>query len=304
MYNSDVAGIIPPLITPLTSELEFDHEAYGRLIEHVIQGGVNGIFILGTNGEFPNLTIEIRISIIRRAVETIANRVPVFVNISSSSYLETLQLAECTSESGADYVVLSPPYYFCMNQREVVRYYQLVADHSKLPLFLYNAPQYTTTELEPETVSELALHEKIIGIKDSSGNIDYIHRLLDQRRDDHFSILTGLEKILGECILIGCNGGVNGGGNLFPRLYVRMYEAAKRKNLDEMHKLQSIINRIYKYIYEIHDSPNNIILGLKYALSLKGICPQQMAMPYYERISDQQKASIAGFIKETEQYDI
>jgi len=304
MAKSEVSGIIPPLVTPMTSDLDFDEEAFLRLIDHVIGGGVNGLFIIGTNGESASLSNDIRRKVIDTAVKGNANRVPLFVNISSSSYLETLQLADYAAGSGADFVVLSPPYYFLMDQSELSRYYERIASRTALPLFLYNAPHYTKNEIAHETVAKLSLHENILGIKDSSGTIDYVHRLLDQRRDEAFRVLIGPEMILGECVLLGCNGGVNGGGNLFPKLYVKMYRAAINRNLDEIRKWQSIINNVHKYIYEVSGSPMAIILGLKYALSTKGICSGNMAMPVYDELTDQQKKIIDGFLKDSDQYDI
>lgn len=304
MNHPKISGVIPPLVTPLTDGLVFDKEAFGRLIEHVIEGNVHGIFIMGTNGEGASLNLNTRKNIIESSVPLISGRVPLFVNISSTSYLDTIDLAEYASGAGADYVVLTPPYYFGMNQCELRRYFETVADWSNLPLFMYNAPQYTGNELAPETVSILASHDNIIGIKDSSGNTDYINGLLDDRKDNDFSILIGTEKILGECVLNGCDGGVSGGGNLFPKLYVKMYQAASNKDLDQMKHYQTIINNVYKYIYEVSDSPMAILIGLKYALSVKGIISESLAIPVYDVLTDSQKRTIEKFLKETDQYDI
>jgi 4-hydroxy-tetrahydrodipicolinate synthase len=304
MKETEISGIIPPLVTPLTPDLKFDADAYLRLIEHVINGGVNGLFIIGTNGESTSLTNVIRKKVINTAIDGNSNRLPLFVNISTSSYIETLQLAEYAAGSGADFLVLSPPFYYLMNQRELVRYYEKIANQVALPLFMYNAPQYTKTEITPESVKELPHHANILGIKDSSGKIEYIHRLLDQREDKAFKIFVGLEMILGECILLGCDGGVNGGGNLFPRLYVRMYQSAMNSDLDEMKKLQSAINKVYKNIYEVSDSPMGITIGLKYALFRMGIGSGNLAMPVYDDLTDRQKGVIDRFLKIMEQYVI
>lgn len=304
MTEQTVSGIIPPLVTPMTSDLKFDKDAFTRLIEHVIEGGVHGLFIIGTNGECASLSANIRKQAIETATEVSSGRVPVFVNISTSSYLETLQLADISAKSGADFVVLSPPYYFSMARIELERYFDMVARESSLPLFLYNAPQYTHNEITPETVAQIESHKNIAGIKDSSGDLNYIKRLLDQRKDEKFSILIGYEMIMGECILKGCNGGVNGGANVFPKLFVNMYNAASDKNPQEMEKWQSLIRKVYHNLYEVHDSPMGIIMGLKYALSRKGIIDGNMAMPVYSDFSDHQKEIIDKFLEETKQYGI
>lgn len=299
-----ISGIIPPLVTPLTSDLKFDKDAFSRLIEHVIKGGVHGLFIIGTNGECASLSNSIRYQVIETAVEVSSGRAPVFVNISTSSYLETMQLAEYSAKSGADFVVLAPPFYFPMAQIEMVRYFELVARESSLPLLLYNAPQYTHNEITPGTVAQLESNKNILGIKDSSGSKEYIQTLLDQRLDENFSILIGYEMIMGECILLGCNGGVNGGGNVFPKLFVNMYRAASNKNLEEMEKWQSVIRKLCHNLYEVHNSPMSIIMGLKYTLSKKGICDGNMAMPVYSDFTDNQKDVMDKFLEETKQYGI
>ena len=293
-----------PLITPLTGTLELDTDALYRLIEHVIAGGVNGIFLPGTNGECASLPIEIRKELIISAMEAIRGRVPLFVNVSTSSYLESLNLIEFSAEIGADYAVLAPPFYFNMNQKELLRYIEMLADRSSLPLFLYNAPQYFKTEIETGTVAELARHEKIMGIKDSSGNMDYFGQLLNGRKKDDFTVLVGPEIFLGECVTLGCNGGVNGGSNMFPKLYVNMYQAAVRKDSKEIKKWQALIGKVEQDVYSITDSPVNTIIGLKYILAIKGICSEQMAMPVYSPFTEQQKRIMQELVAEFDGYGL
>ena len=299
-----IKGIIPPLITPLKDDLSLDTDAFSRLIEHVIKGGVNGIFILGTNGECASLTDEIRYHAIQSAVKFISNRVPLFVNISSCSYKESLQLADYAAKEGADFVVLTPPYYFYMDQPELARYYEAIATYSPIPLFMYNAPQYTKNLLEPENVCRLAQHDNILGIKDSSGNVTYLNQLLENREDPKFRVFVGPELLLGEFINNGGDGGVNGGANLFPELYVKMYQVSQNGDGKEQARLQEIMKLVDKYIYQVAESPMGIVIGLKYALSLTGICSETMAMPVYNQLKDHQKEIINEFLKETAKYGI
>jgi 4-hydroxy-tetrahydrodipicolinate synthase len=185
-----------------------------------------------------------------------------------------------------------------MNQEELSRYIDKLASESSLPLFLYNAPQYTKTEIEPATVKNLAKHENIIGIKDSSGNMSYLKKLLNDKMSNDFTIMVGPEEFLGECILLGCNGGVNGGSNMFPKLYVNMYRAAIRKDMDEMKKWQNLIIKVQQRVYNLADSPMGIIIGLKYVLSIKDICSPRMAMPVYRELTDGQKKTMEDLVRE------
>ncbi len=300
MQEPSVKGIIPPLVTPLTGKHQLDRRGFERLIEHVVDGGVQGVFILGSTGEFATLTDKQRGEIIDLASQMVAGRVPLFVNVTSSSYLQTLEHVRFAGESKSDYLVLAPPFYYPMNQEEIRSYFERVADRCAVPLILYNAPQYCHNELEPSTVKMLAGHGNIAGIKDSSGDRNYVAQLLAEREEPDFSILIGPEKMLGELIVQGCNGGVNGGGNLFPKLYVKMYRAAMQRDPAEMNRCQQWIERVSGQLYEVPDSPLGIVIALKYALSVRGICSGTMAAPVYNSLTESQKNKIKAFLDEME----
>jgi dihydrodipicolinate synthase/N-acetylneuraminate lyase len=304
MYSLTLKGIFPPLVTPLTDDLELDTEALARLIENALSGRISGIVLLGSIGENAGLTNEIRHQVITAAVGIISKRVPIIVNITSSSYKVSLQMATYACKQGADYIILAPPFYYSMNQAELITYIKMMADRIPVPLILYNVPQYTKTVIEPESVEKLSKHKNIAGIKDSSGDMVRLHEILALKNDHNFSILIGTEMLLGEGVLCGCDGGINGGANIFPELYVKMYEAALKKDIRKMQVLQEWIRKIRKNIYQVADSPMNIIIGLKYALSIKGICSARMAMPVYADLTDHKKKIIKEFINEFEQCNL
>ena len=289
MDHFKTSGIIPPIITPLTGTSNLDRNALERIIDHVITGGVNGIFLLGSTGEGASLIHEVRKHVIEAGVKWISNRVPVYINITSTSHLDSLRLAEFASLAGAEFGVLAPPFYFEMNQNELMRFYTEVADRSPLPLLLYNAPQYTKTSIKPKTVRKLASHQNIVGIKDSSGNMNYIRQLVETRQNESFSILVGPELMLSECLLFGCDGGICGGANLYPGLYAKIYQTALEENREELKSYQILLEQINTNVYQTIDSPMRIPIGIKYILSLKGICSQHMAIPVHDELSGDQK---------------
>ncbi len=301
MPDQPISGIIPPLVTPLTPDLAFDRSAFRKLVDHVIDGGVHGIFIQGTTGEFAGLTEKIRTEMTEWACRSVAGRVPLFVNITSTSYLQTLDLARSAESAGADYLVLAPPFYYSMKQEEIRKFFEKVADRCSMPLILYNAPQYTRNELELSTVTELAQHSGICGIKDSSGNSDYLMQLLRERQKPGFSILVGPEKSLGDWLLKGCDGGVNGGGNLFPGLYVEIFRAARAGETERVKFCQELVDRVRSRLYEIPGSPLGIVIALKYALSVKGIGSGTLALPVYDQLTKLQKKTIDVFLKKMEE---
>lgn len=301
MNHPPLKGIIPPLLTPLTRQLNLDNQALGRIIEHVIAGGVKGIFLLGSTGEGPALSNEIRKQVLKEGVKSVSGRVPLFINISAASYLEAKEMAELAAREGADYVVLSPPFYFDMNRNELLHFYKSLAEHSPLPLLVYNAPLYTKTVVDPEFIGEFVRHPNIVGIKDSSESISYINKLLHARGEEHFPILIGPEMLLGESLLLGCEGGVCGGANLYPSIYVEYYQAAMERNMDAMERYQEVIRLIQTKLYDVSQSPMGIVIGLKYLMAKRGLCSDQMAMPVCESLSREQKNTMESLDKEIKQ---
>ena len=283
-------GIIPPVITPLQSQNKVDTEGLIRLLEHILSGGVNGLFILGTSGEGPSLSYDLRYEVIKRVCSHVDGRVPVLAGITDTSFTESLELAKYAAVCGSDAVVAAPPYYFTVNQQELIRYYLALADQSPLPLFLYNMPPHTKINITPETVELLSDHPNIIGFKDSSGDVIYFQKVLSLLKNrQNFPVFVGPEEILMQTMMSGGDGGVNGGANLFPKLYVAMYDAVIDNDFNRMHKLQEKILEVSSKLYTIGNSPMKYLQGVKCALSLMGICSDVMAFPYQSLSSEEKK---------------
>lgn len=275
-------GIVTPLVTPLLDNDTIDSEGLERLIEHVINGGVSGIFVLGTTGEFASLSLQLRKELIKKVCQTIKTRVPVLAGVSDSAFTESLNLAKQAADCGADAVVLTPPYYFTPGQAELLEYLRRIMAHIPLPLFIYNMPVHTKVVFEPETVREAASIPGITGMKDSSGNLEYF-RQIRQALAGHpdFTFLIGPEELLAEFVMTGGHGGVSGGSNMFPKIYVRLYEAALKKDTRAVRDLQETILKISAWIYRVGHFSSSYIKGIKCSLSLMGICSDFMAEPFH-----------------------
>lgn len=272
-------GIIPPMITPLTSNSKLDFDGVDKIVNHLIDGGVHGIFILGTTGESVSLSYQARRDLIEQTSSQIKNRVPLLVGISDTSIDESLNLANLAYESGADAVVATPPYYFSLGQEELFEYYWDLADHLELPLFLYNMPSMTKIAMSVDTAVRLSKHPNIIGLKDSSANTVYFQALKYSINRDDFALFVGPEEIMAETVLMGGNGGVTGGANLFPKLYVKMYEAAVLHDFQTIKVLQKQILEIATLLYTIGKYNSSYLKGVKGAASLLGICNNCLASP-------------------------
>jgi 4-hydroxy-tetrahydrodipicolinate synthase len=275
-------GIIPPMITPLHDNKTLDVKGVERLIEHILEGGVHGLFILGTTGESPGLSYSIRYELIERVCKQVNQRVPVLVGITDTSFVESLNTAEKAAENGADAVVLAPPYYFASAQPELLEYLSHMAKQLPLPMFLYNMPTHTKIMIEPSTVAAAAQIPGIIGIKDSSANLAYlsfVQHIL--RNNPEFSLLVGPEEITAHFVLMGGHGGVNGGANMFPKLYVDLYNAAVNKEFDKIQFLQQKVMEVYESFYIVGKYGSSLLKGIKCVLSLIGICDDFLAEPFH-----------------------
>src|SRR6056300_1972343 len=144
-----INGIITPMVTPLLFDnVSLDVKSTETLIEHIISGGVHGLFILGTTGEATNLSYKTRIELIIESCKIVNNRIPVFVGITDTSIEESIALAAVSKKAGAAAVVAAPPYYYGLGQIELYKYYCSLAEQLPLPLYLYNMPLHTKTNID------------------------------------------------------------------------------------------------------------------------------------------------------------
>ena len=275
-----LSGVIPPMVTPLLETGALDVAGTSRLVEHILSGGVHGLFLLGTTGEATDLPYDIRRELVGRVCADVAGRVPILVGITDTVMDESLRFAEYAAECGADALVAAPPYYFAAGQPELVDYYRNLADRIPLPLFLYNMPAQVKVSISVPTVVELASHPNIIGLKDSSGNIGYFNACrYAMRNNPDFRIFIGPEEAMGEVVLMGAAGGVAGGANLFPRTFVELYDAAVAKDVDRVRSIQERVMHVSSLIYGVGHHNSSFVKGVKCALSLMGICSGNLAAP-------------------------
>ena len=273
-------GIIPPVITPLNAERNLDVPGLERLIEHMISGGIHGIFVLGTTGEGPVLSNQARQAMIRETVRIVNGRIPVLAGVSSASLQDTVELAEYAKACHVSAAVAAPPCYFRLGVPELEDFYRTLAAEIQMPLFIYNMPDMTKTTMSPELVIKLANIPNMRGYKDSTGNMIAFHKILLALKDrQDFSLFVGPEELLGESVLYGADGGVSGGGNLLPGLFVAMYNAALKGDIAAMRKLQKIIY-LNRQLYSIGKHQTSLVKGIKSALRQKGICQDYLAAPF------------------------
>jgi len=269
------------MVTPLRGRDELDVAGLERLIEHILQGGVSGLFILGTTGEGPSLSYTLRRDLIERTCRQVKGRVPVLVGITDTAFAESMGVARHAAAMGATALVLAPPFYLPESQPELQKYLEHLVAELPLPLYLYNMPALTKVQYEAETIRWAMDAPRIIGLQDSSNNMAYYRDaigLLKHRPD--WSLFMGPEERLAESLFAGGHGGVPGGANIFPKLYVQLCDAARAGDSERSRQLQAQVMAISTSLYHVGGYSSSVIKGIKCALSCLGVCDDFMAEPF------------------------
>jgi 2-dehydro-3-deoxy-D-pentonate aldolase len=290
-------GIIPPMITPLKSNDELDRKGVEHLIEHIIGGGVHGLFLLGTNGEGPSLSYRLKKEFLKLSCEIIKGRVPVLVGITDAGFSGALEMADYSKKIGVDSVVVAPPFYFPATEAEMINYVEKLAEALPLPFVLYNMPMHTKINITIPTIRR-AKELGCIGVKDSSGDMANLYMLIDAFKEDkNFAVFAGTELYTSDAVLAGAHGSVAGGANVFPKLFVDLYNASIRKDLDTIARLKDQIIWLCNTMYVVSPSAARITISFKTALSILGICSDEMALPL-RKLEGEDRRKIADYLDE------
>jgi 4-hydroxy-tetrahydrodipicolinate synthase len=223
-----IRGIIPPVATPMQANEDLDLLRLKWFLDHLISSGVHGVFVLGTNSEFYALDEKEKQQVIATAVEHVHGRVPVYAGTGAETTREAVRLTKMAEKEGADGVSVITPYFVIPNQQEIYDHYRRIAEATKLPVILYNNPATCGgVKIDVETVARLAEIPNILGVKDSSGDlqntIEFI-RVVPER----FSVLMGRDTLIYPAMIFGARGAVPATGNIAPKILVDIYESFMR----------------------------------------------------------------------------
>lgn len=234
-----LSGMIPPVLSPLTPEGRVDGPAIDRLAEHLISGGSDGLFVLGSCGEGPALTFDASREVVGRYVAAAAGRVPVLAGVGHVSTERTIEAAAMARDAGADVLVVMPPMYYDTGIDEpVVRHVEAVAAAVDLPIVLYNIPHLTHHPITPAVVRRLAAHEQVVGLKESSGIWDSFEPLAKAAKDGGLAVFQGAEAFIARSLAFGASGAVPGIANLVPRLAADLVAAGLAGDAERALELQ------------------------------------------------------------------
>jgi 4-hydroxy-tetrahydrodipicolinate synthase len=223
-----ICGIIPPVATPMKANEDLDLPRLRWFLDHLIESGVHGIFVLGTNSEFYALDDAEKQAVIATAVEHVRGRVPVYAGTGAESTREAVRLTKMAQREGVQGVSVITPYFIMPSQQEIFDHYRRIAESTSLPVVLYNNPSTCGgLKIDVDTVARLAEVSNILGIKDSSGDLqntcEYIRAV-----PPRFSVMMGRDTLIFHALVSGARGAVPATGNIAPRLLVEIFETFMR----------------------------------------------------------------------------
>src|SRR5947209_4540910 len=237
-----IHGIIPPVATPMQANEDLDLPRLRWFLDRLIDAGVHGVFVLGTNSEFYALDEREKQEVIATAVAHVNKRVPVYAGTGAETTREVIRLTKMAEREGADGVSILTPYVVSPTQKQIADHYRRIAENTSLPLILYNNPSTCGgVKIEPDTVARLAEMPNILAIKDSSGDLQNTIEMI-RAVPERFSVLMGRDTLIFPALMFGARGAVPATGNIAPALLVKIYETFRKGDIEGSKAAQLQLN--------------------------------------------------------------
>lgn len=269
-----LSGVGVALVTPFTPEGRIDYKALERMVDYVIEGGVDYIVGLGTTAETPTLYIQERAVVARYIIDRTAGRVPVVLGVGGNSTSEVLDQLREFDLRGASAILSVTPYYNKPSQEGLYQHFKVVAENSPLPIILYNIAGRTGVNMTADTTLRIACDfDNVIGIKEASGNIEQIQDVINRRKEG-FLVLSGDDGIAVDVMRRGGDGVISVAANSFPKRFMEVINLAKEGRFDEADKAYEPLSDAVKALFK-EGNPT----GVKCALSTMGIISDRMRLP-------------------------
>jgi 4-hydroxy-tetrahydrodipicolinate synthase len=268
-------GVLPAIITPFkrNAAMALDVQGLERNIAYLLSCGIHGIVPCGSTGESATLTFEEHEKVIEIAVNKVNGRIPVVAGTGSNNTAEAIRLTKAAKDIGADGVLVISPYYNKPNRSGLIKHYTKLADLD-IPVIMYNVPGRTGQNLEPDLVAELAAHPNIVAIKEASGNIGQISRIIEETQDDDFLVISGDDNITLPIMALGGAGVISVAANVDPKRMVTMYEEMKKGDYQKALVLHYALSPLMRSMF-IDTNP----IPVKKAVELLGMAGGPVRLP-------------------------
>jgi 4-hydroxy-tetrahydrodipicolinate synthase len=265
-------GVLPAIITPFKEDGELDEEGLRGNIEFFGDAGVSGIVPCGTTGESATLTFEEHNRVVEVAVDS--SKVPVVAGTGSNNTKEAVELTRHAEDAGADAALLITPYYNKPNDRGMEAHFRTVAESCEIPLILYNVPSRTAINLKPELVAELAKIGNVVGIKEASGNLSQVSRMIELTQDEEFFVLSGDDVLTLPILALGGRGVISVVADVAPRKMVAMVDAIFRGDLETARKIHYSLSPLAEALF-LETNP----IPVKAATGMIGLAAGPLRLP-------------------------
>ena len=267
-----IKGVLPALITPFTKDDRIDKEGLQQNIEYVVKGGVSGIVPCGTTGESATVSFKEHEQVIDIAID--CSDVPVIAGTGSNNTGEAVELTKYANDAGADAALLITPYYNKPNDNGMLAHFKAISSNVDIPIILYNVPSRTSVNLKPEIIAELAKESNIVGIKEASGNLDQVTRILELTQDEDFFVLSGDDALTLPIMAMGGTGVISVVANIAPELTVSLVDAINSGKTDEARKLHLAMAPLIRSMF-LETNP----IPVKKAVELIGLSAGPLRLP-------------------------
>ena len=264
MTAAPISGILSPHMVPLDDQGRIDEAELARYVIWLIDRGVHGLYPNGSTGEFTRFSVEERRRIVRVVCDAAAGRVPVVAGAAEANVAETIRACEHCLEAGARAVAIVAPFYYKLSPESVYAYFREIMQHAPIDVTLYNIPALASP-IDVATVRRLAEEfPRVIGIKDSTGDISHMIRLIAAVKPirPDFLFLTGWDAALVPMLLVGCNGGTNATSGVLPELTRAVYDAVKVGDLELANSLQHRLTAVFDPLLKGADFPEGVRTGV------------------------------------------
>jgi 2-dehydro-3-deoxy-D-pentonate aldolase len=284
-------GVVVPMVTPVTVAGALDEPAAGRIIDFLLEGGVEGVFVLGTTGEAASVATRDRLRLVSYAMKRVAGRALVYAGINENSLADAVHTGNSYLAEGVDAVVSLLPSYYPLQVQETLPYFTSLLDRLEGPTVLYNIPATTKFSIPLETIESLLGHPQLVGVKDSENNPARLETIIQRwgGRED-FSIFVGVGALMAKMVLRGADGIVPSVGNLVPHLCRELCESARAGDRPKAEQLQKKMMETAT-LYQQGRTLGQSLAALKTAMSLCGLCSPMVLSPLLP-LSENEKTAI------------
>lgn len=262
--QNGIEGIYTPTLVPLDGRGNINEDELRRYVGWLISRGVHGLYPNGSTGEFTRFTDRERRQIVKIVAEEAAGRVPILAGAAEANVRQTLEACEYYAGCGVSAVAIVSPFYYKLDEESLFAYFREIALHSVIDVTLYNIPMFASP-IDLKTIRRLAEFDRIVGIKDSSGDLAFMMRMIAAVRPNRpdFSFLTGWEALLVPMLMVGCNGGTHASSGVVPEVTKSAYELTRAGQFREAIQLQYRLLELFDVMLTSVNFPNGFRVGVE-----------------------------------------